>query len=414
VSSGHLESAEYNIVMRTLLPTLSFIVTLLLIEFLDEFAFGTREAAWPLIRTDLGLTYVQIGLLLTVPNLIGNLVEPIIGIWGDIGSRRKLILGGGVVFALALGLVAVSGSFVPLLVAFIVFYPASGAFVSLSQAALMDSEPNRHEQNMARWTLAGSLGIVIGPLALGVAKFVGLSWRTLFLGFAILTGVVLIFATRLKFTQVGEKIPSENPPSGNFLEGLRGAWQALKRKEVLRWLTLLQFADLTLDIFHGYLALYFVDVVRMEPVQAGFAVAIWTGCGLLGDFLLIPLLEKVPGLVYLRVSAVLVLGLFPLFLLVPLPAIKLIILGLLGLLNAGWYAIPKGQLYSVMPGQSGRVMTVGNIFNLVGSLIPLGIGLAAERVGLQNAMWLIILGPIVLILGIPKLNSRIKGKEIRA
>ena len=40
--------------------------------------------------------------------------------------------------------------FLYLLVAFILFYPASGAFVNLSQATLMDSETDRHEQNMAR------------------------------------------------------------------------------------------------------------------------------------------------------------------------------------------------------------------------------------------------------------------------
>jgi len=44
-----------------------FALTLLIIEFLDEFVFGAREAAWPLIRTDLNLDYVQIGLLLSVP-----------------------------------------------------------------------------------------------------------------------------------------------------------------------------------------------------------------------------------------------------------------------------------------------------------------------------------------------------------
>ena len=41
-----------------------FIFIFLVIEFLDEFIFGAREAAWPLIRDDLGLTYAQIGLLL--------------------------------------------------------------------------------------------------------------------------------------------------------------------------------------------------------------------------------------------------------------------------------------------------------------------------------------------------------------
>ena len=43
---------------------MAFAFTLLLIEFLDEFVFGAREAAWPLIRTDLGPNYIQIGYLL--------------------------------------------------------------------------------------------------------------------------------------------------------------------------------------------------------------------------------------------------------------------------------------------------------------------------------------------------------------
>lgn len=37
------------------------------------------------------------------------------------------------------------------------------------------------------------------------------------------------------------------------------------------------------------------------------------------------------------------------------------------------------QLYAAMPGQSGKVMAVGNVFGLVGGLIPLGLELIAER-----------------------------------
>ncbi len=40
-------------------------------------------------------------------------------------------------------------------------------------------------------------------------------------------------------------------------------------------------------------------------------MAVWTGAGLLGDFALIPLLERVQGLRYLWISALLELALFP-------------------------------------------------------------------------------------------------------
>ena len=109
--------------------------------------------------------------------------------------RRVLVLGGGLVFAAALALAAVAPSFWVLLVAFALLYPASGAFVSLSQAALMDLQPERREHNMARWTFAGAVGAVLGPLLLAGFAFAGLDWRALFAGFAVLA-LALVAAVR--------------------------------------------------------------------------------------------------------------------------------------------------------------------------------------------------------------------------
>lgn len=126
---------RFIVAARRLSP---FILMLLVVEFLDEFAGGAREASWPVIRSDLNLTYEQIGLLLTLPSLLANILfEPILGILGDVWKRRVLILGGGVFFAASTLLIAASQSSVALLLAFILFYPASGAFVSLSQSTLM-------------------------------------------------------------------------------------------------------------------------------------------------------------------------------------------------------------------------------------------------------------------------------------
>ncbi len=378
---------------------LFFTLTLLAIEFLDEFVDGARGAAWPLIHADLQLSYVQVGMLLSLPNIIASLIEPILGILGDIGQRRILILGGGVAFALALLLIALSHNFPLLLVAFILFYPASGAFVSLSQATLMDADPTRHEQNMARWAFSGSVGVLVGQLALSAAVALGWGWRGLFLASVVLALSLLGVTWRFPFAKPADSEQTE--PMG-LKEGVRNALQALRRREVLRWLTLLQFSDLILDILHSFLALYFVYVVGVTKAQAGLAVTVWTGVGLLGDFLLIPLLERVRGLHYLRISALLVLFLFPAFLLVPSVGAKLVILGCLGFSNAGWYSILQGQLYSAMPGQSSTVMAVGNVFGLLGSLIPLGLGLVADSYGLGITMWLLLLAPVALLIGIPR------------
>jgi FSR family fosmidomycin resistance protein-like MFS transporter len=380
-----------------------FVFTLLAIELLDELVFGVREAAWPLIQRDLGLDYGQIGVLLAVPGFLANLVEPVLGILGDVWRRRALVLGGGVAFGLGLVLTAVSNNYWVLLIAMIVLYPASGAFVSLSQATLMDSEPGRHEQNMARWTFAGSLGAVGGTLLVSGAAFLGLDWRWLFLLMAGLTVLVLLAARRYTFTGPGE---SEVGVEIGFVSGLKGAIGALRRREVLRWLVLLECSDLMLDILFGFLALYFANEVGVEPETAALAVTLWLVVGLVGDFLLIPLVERVRGLSYLRFSASLILLLYPSFLLVPELWMKLVLLGFIGLFNAGWYAILKGNLYSSMPGRSGTVIAVGNVAGLIGSLFPLAIGYLAEAVGLASTMWLLMLGPIALVLGIPRVARK--------
>jgi FSR family fosmidomycin resistance protein-like MFS transporter len=381
-----------------------FVFTLLAIEFLDEIVFGAREAAWPLVRTDLGLSYFQIGLLLSLPNLVSGVVEPLVGVLGDVWKRWALIVIGGLMFALASALYGLAPSFALLMVGSMIFYPASGAFVSLSQASLMDLDPKRHEQQMARWNLAGSLGVVAGPLVLGGAVLLGLGWRGLFVAFAAaalaLTVVVWVQTRR---TSAPAQVDGDEPRT--VWGGLRRAAQAARRADVLRWLVLLMFSDFMLDVLLGFMALYFVDVVGVSPALAGVAVAVWSGVGLVGDVLIIPLLERVRGLTYLRYSALAMLVLYPAFLLAPWYEAKLGLLALMGLANMGWYAILKGQLYSALPGQSGTVMALDSGFGLITGLVPAILGWVAFSAGLPVMMWMLLVGPLAVLVGLWRVRA---------
>ncbi|MBI5824242.1 MAG: MFS transporter [Chloroflexi bacterium] len=371
----------------------------LLIEFLDELIYGIGEAAWPLIRDDLHLNYVQIGLALSLPGFLASFIEPFLFAIADTWKRRAVILAGGIFFTISLALTGISFSFLFLLSSFILFHPSSGAFVSISQASLMDLAPERREHNMARWTFAGSLGVFIGPILLSGAAYIGFGWRGMFLALALLSTLILAYAWK--------RIPNAsttNHQLPNFTEILNQfklTFAALKNWSIVRWLILLEFSDLMLDVLYAFLPLYFVDVARFTPAQAALSVAVWTGVGLLGDFLLIPLVERMKGLDYLRISVVIELILFPLFLLTPQPWLKLVIIGFMGFFNSGWYAILKANLFDAMHGQSGAVLTLDNVSGLFGKLIPFGIGLAAHNFGIGPAMWLLLAGPIALFIGLP-------------
>jgi FSR family fosmidomycin resistance protein-like MFS transporter len=183
---------------------------------------------------------------------------------------------------------------------------------------------------------------------------------------------------------------------------VREALAAVRRREILRLLALLEAADLLLDVFHGFLALYLVDAAGQTPSLAALGVGVWTGAGLAGDALLLPLLRRTGGRRVLRVTALASLGAYPAFLLVPGFAAKLALLAGLGLLNSGWYAIPKAWLYDSLPGRSGAAVAVGGLGGVAAAAVPLLLGLLAGAEGIAATMWVLLLAPVALLALLPR------------
>ena len=337
---------------------------------------------------------MKVGLLLTLSGLAGTLLEPVFALMSEAGRRRDIVLVGGVMFVVSLSAFAAAPGFAVLLGASIVFYPASGAFVSLAQATWMDLEPDATEPNMARWVLAGSLGNVAGPLLLGAAVLLGFGWRAATLVAAALALPVLLAAPRIHF-------PASRPEVTDLRAALRGAIAALRSRSVLRWLTVLQLTRLLGDVFLGFLALYLVDAAGASPVAAGVGVAVFVTAGLLGDAALLPLLRRFDGTRLLRWSALATIAAYPAFLAAGSVPAKILLLIIVGILGAGWYAIPQGRLYAALPMRGGTAVAIGAPADLVGSLLPLAVGAIAARAGLDTAMWLLLGAPIGLLLLLP-------------
>jgi FSR family fosmidomycin resistance protein-like MFS transporter len=429
-------------------------------EFVDELVDGTGDAALPLIRHGLGLSYAEIGLLAAVPLIAGSLIEMPMGILATSGRRRRrMILAGGLVLIASLLLAAAAPSFPVLLAAVVIFFPASGAFIGLTQADLMDAAPGRQAALMARWTVAGALGAVAGPLLLAAVVAAGASWRAAYLILAATAaaawlGVAAAGRPRSRPGSAEAGSADDGPagpgpagpgpagsasgapanadlaspgPTGSATGGptdagpdktdpdgvtarragdpepqpasLRQAVSAARRPGVLRWLVLLQVTDLLGDTLTGFVALYLVAVAGVSPGQAALGVGVRLGGDLIGAALAVPLLERLPGRVVLRLTAALALALYPAFLLVPGFGAKLAVLAVLSVATAAWYPAATGELYASLPGASGVAVSLVSAATLVGGLGPLAVGLAAGWLGLGWALAGLAVVPACVLAG---------------
>ncbi len=371
----------------------------LLIEFLDELHDGVRGAALPALRSDLGLSYVQVGLLLGLPQIIGTLLELVIMLLGDTPLRKRLVVGGGLALTASLLLIANAHTFPLALLAFVVVFPASGAFVSLSQATLMDLNPGREAQMMARWTVFGALGDLLGPALVAGCFALGLTWRMPYLGLAGL-GLGLALLT------FWQPFPSRPPDGEQQLRILwQGLWSALRAPGLLRWFILLQLADLLLDVYTGYAALYFADVVHFSQAQVSLMVGALMAVGLLSNLALVPVLERVPGRKLVRTSAAAAAVLYAAWLILPWVWAKVGLALALNMAKMGWYEVLQGEVYAALPGKSGTAMALNSLFGMLGGGLAWLIGWFAAQAGLPAAMWLLLAGPLALIVFLPRTKS---------
>lgn len=381
------------------IKTVAFgVMVLYAIELLDELIYGLYGATLPLLKEDLALNYVQVGLLSTLPGLVGIALEPFIGILGDTRYRRALVRGGIFATVFGLALVAFGETYAIILVAFCFMYVGSGAYVNLAQATLMDLNPARTEHTMARWTLLGSIGVAIAPILATIAFGLGYGWRGLYLALASAAGVYIALVWRIAFDAHDGANEQELAPR----QLMRDFFAAFRNRELVRFVLLTELADLMLDKLYEVTGLYFHDVVGVDFAQAALASAIFTIVGLAGNILLIPLLERVHGLRVLKLSSVIVIGLYVAFLLVPSVPAKYALIALVSFSTAGWFAILRGRTFAALPGQSGMVVAITAFANISILLTPTILGAIADAFGLQSAMWLLLLGPVALLIGLPK------------
>ncbi|MEP7763066.1 MFS transporter [Sanguibacter sp. 25GB23B1] len=164
-------SSEATVRSRRVTTDLAAFVGLNVVGFaVFVIRFGGEQSLVPILGDRVGMSSTQLGLSIGVITLVSLGLLPLLARLLDTGWRRRLLVPGMLVAAVAVGLYPVAES--PLAFAVLVVVAGVGAAVGgiVPGVVLADvAAPGRQGAAVGIFRSTGDLGAVVGPLALGLA-----------------------------------------------------------------------------------------------------------------------------------------------------------------------------------------------------------------------------------------------------
>lgn len=370
--------------------------TLFCIPLLDELVSGIPVLTLPLAREDLHISYTQVGLIFTVADLTGLLVNPTLDAISDHWSKPRLVLGGMLGLALGFALAGSSTSFGWLLLAFVLIGATNGAVVGLGGAILIDQAPQAALATTTRWVLLATVGDLIGPLLVAGTVALQGSWRLLMGGGALIWVAVALFLRAQRFTTL-QSAPATDAEEQPLWRAIANNLQAgLRTPHLMRWLLLATLPSLLDEMFLGFASLFLTDKLRIAPQTVSLALM----APMIGGLLSLAWMERwgkqmAPRPVLSIVALLTLAGLLG-FITAVQPWVALLALFIMGIGVAPWFPLAQAQALLAMPGRSGTVGALQSLFAPIEIVAPLLIGLIAEQWGIQIGVSVFLLVPLLL------------------
>jgi predicted MFS family arabinose efflux permease len=387
-------------------------ILLLTAAFFDELSSGIAPLGAPEVEDHFRLTHgMAAGWPIAAMHLLAIVVEPPIFALADRYPKRRFIVAGFVLVGISCIVAGLTSSYLVLLGALLVYGPADGCGVVLSQAALIDANPDARERTLTRWTLASSLGDLATPLLLTLLAAGGASWRAAFVACG---GLAILYAAAIaRFSPATQALPAAEAtpvdPEDEPAPPLPAAWKMIASQRALPlWAAGLMLCGLLDEIFVAFGSLYLRERLQLSARQRSFVFEAWMIGSITGLLVLERLLPRVRARVLLIATSLGSLLAFSAWLAASNWQLSAAGAALLGCFVAPQYPLAKAQAYRARPGQSGLVNAFCAFFLPIEIASPVLIGLLADRLGILPALALLSLQPLGLI-GVALISLRASG-----
>lgn len=354
--------------------------------------YGDRQAIFsifPLLRRDLALSDVQLGVVASSFMWMYALAGPLAGWVSDRISPRTVILGALAFWSAMTAATAICHSFAVLVVvrtlgglgeAF--YFPAAMALIAVYHGVRTRSRAMAvHQSSVYAGTIGG------GTLSAFIAQDHG--WRISFVFFGTAGVLLMLFLLFCLRRPPSHALASEHPTNQNFFRGVR---EIMRSGKVLTLIAVFTGANFVAVVFLTWLPTFLYNKFHLSLANAGFSstaylqMASVTGV-LLGGVLADRIAAKRRAGRQTIQAAGLLLGVPFIFLTGWTVSMTWLIVGMIGFgFFKGMYdANIWASLYDVIPPERRGVAvgTMNSLGWLGGGFAPILIGAAAQRFGLS-------------------------------
>jgi MFS family permease len=346
----------------------------------------------PSVEHELGLSHTgYVTLAFVAPVIVAAAIEAVIAAKSDAWDRRKLMVAGQAVLAVALGVLAITRNTWVFTGALALAGAGSGVGCATAQAILVARDPAKVDRTMLRWTLFAAVGDVAAPLITGAAMALGFSYRAAMGVVGVMVAVQCVGLFRVP------PAPSEVDDAEAPADPLRLALgRAVRMPRLWAWLFAAATCTLLDELVIALAALRMEREQGTGPTLATSLAVTFSLGAVLGTLLTDRLVARFGSRVVLLTSAVLcacaLVGV-----LAPSALVSAVALFLVGVTCSPHHALSLARAYATMPRNPGTVQAIGQLFVIVDVGAPLVLGLVADGWGLRVALATLLVQPAVIL-----------------
>ena len=371
----------------------ALIVSVLSVRMMDEWIAFLPSGAFEAFRNDLDLSYGGAATIITLMG-IGALVGSAFTVLADTHSRRAIATIGAYGYAASIATFGLGHAVWVLALGSIGIGMFSTALVDAVEVAMVDVAGDDLEPLLARINVGATIGDLSGPVVLATTTALGGSWRVALVGSAVVMAgfATLVAASPLPPPRAPTR-PDDASPSP-----LRATFGLLRLGRVW-WAGLLGAGLVALDeSYLGFIIAGFEGergTSRAAAVALGSASVVGAAITSLWLARRTPLWEARRRMTVAAAVMTVTAALFAVLPTVWLPTAAIVVFD--GALIGFWLPLQAIAL-RLVPGRTGSTKAVIGAIEMLGLLIPIGVGVVADRAGLGVGLLAFAAVPAALLL----------------